>query len=85
MKMEKLNKDTGLIYKMFSSKSKIFYMLSALLFICFVVFIVVDYINYNSILTSFPFYTNIIVRSIEFILPSIICLLVGAILKKRDK
>lgn len=65
------------------SLSKITFVLTILLFICFIISIIVDYINYDATLTSFPFYTNIIVRGIEFLLPSIICLIISFVSRKK--
>ena len=63
--------------------SKISFILFILLLALFIVFITIDYVNYNSILTSFPFYTNIIVRGIEFLLPSVVCFIISFILRKK--
>ncbi len=61
------------------SISKILYIISIILLILFIVFIIYDYKNYNPMITSAPFYLNIIVRLIEFILPSIITFVVGLV------
>lgn len=62
---------------------KILYILSIILVICFIIYLIIDYFNYDSIITSAPFYVNIIIRLLEFILPSIILFIIGFILKNK--
>ena len=62
--------------------SKFLKILAIILLIGFIVFLIFDYLNYNPNETSFPFYTFIIARSLEFILPSIILFIVAKFLKK---
>ena len=64
--------------------SKLFSIFASLLGIIFLIIIFLDYLNYNNY-TSFPFYVTIIVRSIEFLLPSFICLIISNILKIKQK
>ena len=59
------------------------YTLSILLLLVFIIETIVDYIRYNSTLTSFPFYTWVIVNAVYFIVPSLIALFVGLILNKK--
>ena len=63
--------------------SKFLKVISVILVIGFIVIMIFDYRNYNSNETSFPFYTYIITRSLEFILPSIISFIVSMILKRK--
>lgn len=67
------------------NKYKICIKLAILLFMMFIGFIVYDYINYNPMYTSAPFSVNILIRSIEFLLPCLILLIIGLILKKGRK
>ncbi len=54
--------------------NKIMYVVSILLIICFAIFVTYDYINYNKITNSAPFYAFVFVRTLQFILPSVILL-----------
>lgn len=65
-------------------KYKILYGISIILLICFCVFIGIDYSNYDPIVTSAPFSTNILLRGVEFLIPSIIIFVIGIILKKKN-
>lgn len=62
---------------------KLLCIVSIILVIVFAIVLVIDYINYDNTLNSAPFYTWIIVRSIEFILPSIIIFIASIIIKKK--
>lgn len=62
---------------------KIMYAISLLLFLGFILNIVIDYIKYDPIITSAPFYVNIIIRLTEFLLPSIIFIIIGIIYKNK--
>ncbi len=59
--------------------------ISALLFIGFAIRLTVDYIKYDEVLTSFPFYAFVIERAVEFLLPSLVALTVGIIVRHRSK
>ncbi len=61
---------------------KFLYFTSILLIIGFIIRLVADYFTYK--VYSSPFYVYIIVRSLEFLLPSIILLIVGNILKSKN-
>lgn len=61
--------------------SKFLYFISILLIIGFIIFIVLDYLKYD-VSNSAPFYIFIIIRVIEFLLPSLICFIIGNRLKK---
>ena len=62
---------------------KILYGVSALLLLVFFVMLVVDYLHYDAMLTSAPFYVFILIRAIEFLLPSAILFTVALILNKK--
>lgn len=62
---------------------KILYIISLLLFFVFIIMICIDYANYNPFETSAPFYAFVIVRLVEFVVPSILLLLIGKIIKKK--
>lgn len=62
---------------------KILYIISLLLFFVFIIMLCIDYANYNPFETSAPFYAFVIVRLVEFVVPSILLLLIGKIIKKK--
>ena len=64
---------------------KLCYGLSILLVISFIVRTITDYLRYNSTINSAPFYLWIIVNAICFIVPAIIALIVGLVIKKKAK
>lgn len=57
--------------------------ISVLLVLCFVIILGVDYYKYNPIITSAPFYTYIIVRALEFILPGFVIFMIGIVCKRK--
>lgn len=59
------------------------YMIVALLIIGFIIRLGVDYYKYDTVNSSTPFYTLIIERTIEFLIPSIILLIVTKVVKKK--
>lgn len=61
------------------------YTLSSLLFLGFIINTIIDYNRYNSTLNSAPFYLWIVVNMLCFIAPAIIVLIVGMIIKKKQK
>ena len=65
--------------------TKVCYGLSVLLVISFIINTIIDYSRYNSTLNSAPFYLWIIVNAICFIVPAIIALIVGLVIKKKTK
>ena len=65
--------------------AKICYGLSVLLFVGFIINTIIDYARYNSTLNSAPFYLQIVVNAICFIVPAIIVFVVGFIIKKKSK
>lgn len=62
---------------------KFLYTVSIFLIIGFTIRLSVDYFKYDDLNNSAPFYTFIIVRIIEFIIPSIIVFIVGKVMKKK--
>lgn len=62
---------------------KLLYTVCIFLIIGFVIRLGADYFKYDHINGSSPFYTFIIERLVEFILPSIIVFVVGRIMKKK--
>ena len=65
--------------------AKVCYGLSVILFVGFIINTIIDYGRYNSTLNSAPFYMWIIVNAIYFIVPSIITLIIGLVIKKKPK
>ena len=57
--------------------------ITILLIVIFLFIVGIDYYNYDTLNNSAPFYTYIIVRSLEFILPSIILFLISLWIKKN--
>jgi len=57
--------------------------ISLLLFLLYLVILNIDYLHWY--MNSAPFYLNIIVRSVEFIIPSIILVIIGIWLIKNKK
>lgn len=67
-------------------KEKIYnflYGLSIFLIFAFAIILGVDYFKYDTHSNSAPFYVFIIVRVIEFIIPSIIVFAIGKIMKRK--
>ena len=64
---------------------KLCYILSALLAIGFIVQTIFDYRQYSTTLNSAPFYLWIVVNAVFYILPAIVVLIVGLLLKKRKR
>ena len=63
--------------------SKYLNILAIILVIIFLVMLAIDYFRYDSYSTSFPFYTYIILRGVEFLIPSIILFIISKILKNK--
>lgn len=59
------------------------YVIVALLIIGFIIRIGVDYYKYDTVNNSAPFYSLIIERTIEFLIPSVILFIVTKIVKKK--
>ncbi len=64
--------------------SLILFFISLLLILGFIVILNIDWITYYSNYPSAPFYVYIIVRSLEFLLPSILFIIVGIVLLKNS-
>lgn len=62
---------------------KILYAISVILLITFVIILGIDYFNYDKINNSAPFYTFILVRILEFVVPSIIIAIIAKVVKKK--
>lgn len=62
---------------------KFLYSVCIFLILGFAIRLGVDYFKYNNINNSAPFYAFIIVRVVEFIIPSIIIFIVAKIIKKK--
>lgn len=57
--------------------------IALLLLLLYVIVINVDYLHWY--MYSSPFYLNVIFRSIEFLIPAIILLIIGTIVMRREK
>lgn len=64
--------------------SYIFFTIALVLILYCYIVLRLDYLN-NYIFGSAPFYAYILVRSIEFILPAILCIVIGIVLIKKSK
>ena len=62
---------------------KFLYLVCAFLILGFCIRLGVDYYKYDTVLNSAPFYTFVIVRTVEFLAPSIIIFIVARILKNK--
>lgn len=62
---------------------KILYVISVILLIAFVIILGIDYFNYDKINNSAPFYVCILVRILEFVVPSIIIAIIAKVVKKK--
>ncbi len=62
---------------------KFLYIVSIIFIIGFIIIIGVDYFKYDNLNNSAPFYTFIIMRIIEFIIPSILVFIIGKIIKNK--
>ena len=65
--------------------SKLFLGLSLVFIIIFLIWIIIDYINYDSMANSAPFYAYLLIRSLEFILPSLVLFIIYMVLKKKEE
>ena len=62
---------------------KFLYGVSLFLVVGFCVFLVVDGVRYNSVLTSFPFRVFVLVRVVECLLPALVVFVAARILRKK--
>ena len=58
--------------------------ISALLVITFIVKSIVDYFQYDKIVNSAPFFAQVLVNGLYLIIPAIIVVIVGIIVKKKQ-
>ena len=65
--------------------SLIIFFISLLLILGFIVVLNLDWVTYYSSYSSAPFYTYVIVRGLEFLLPSMILIIIGIILLVKKK
>lgn len=63
--------------------SMILFFISLILLFGFIITLNLDYLNWYYY--SSPFYINVIVRSIEFLVPSILIMLIGIYLLRKNK
>ena len=64
---------------------KICFVISILLAVAFVVFLGIDLYYYNPMTNSAPFDAYVIVRGLEFLLPSLIIFIVGLLMRIKIK
>lgn len=64
---------------------KICNLVDVILVIAFVVKSIFDYVHYNPIATSAPYYVNILVNAIYFLLPALLIFVLSLVLKKSIK
>lgn len=62
---------------------KVLYIISIIMIVFFIVMVGVDYFSYDLVNNSAPFYTFVLLRFIEFIVPSIIIFIIAEIIKKK--
>lgn len=62
---------------------KILYAISAILLSTFVIILGIDYFNYDKINNSAPFSAFVLVRILEFVVPSIIIAIIAKVVKKK--
>lgn len=66
------------------NKAKLCFWISAVLAVIFLVKNPLDYIAYSNTLNSAPFWVTILVNGIYFLIPAVIVLICGFLLRKRD-
>ena len=57
--------------------------LSVVLVITFIVLNIIDYVNYNPMVTSAPYYVNLLVNALFWLIPAVIVFIIGIIIEKR--
>lgn len=62
---------------------KFLYAVGGLLLIGFCVRLGVDYLRYDAVSDSAPFYVFVLERLVEFVLPSVISFIAGAVAKRK--
>ena len=65
--------------------AKVCYGMSLILFAMFVINTIIDYGRYNSTLNSAPFYMWILVNAICFVVPAIIALMLGLVIRMKKQ
>lgn len=63
--------------------NKLLLLCSILCFIAFIIRIIADFITYDAMNNSAPFYVNIIIRALEYLLLGIIFFIAYLVMKKR--
>ena len=58
--------------------------LSVVLVITFIVLNIIDYVNYNPMVTSAPYYVNLLVNALFLLIPAVIVFIIGIIIEKRN-
>lgn len=59
------------------NRYKCLYLVSILMICAFIVLVIIDYSNYNPMITSAPFYVDVLIRAVELILPATIFACIG--------
>ena len=57
--------------------------LCVVLVIAFIILSIVDYVNYNPMITSAPYYVDLLVNALFLLMPAIIVFIIGIIIEKR--
>jgi hypothetical protein len=65
-------------------KEKILFIISVLLIFMFVIITLIDYLKYDESYSA-PFAVDIFVRTLEFIIPSVIVFLIALFIKRKNK
>lgn len=65
------------------NKAKLCFWLSAVLTVIFLVKNPLDYITYSNTLNSAPFWVNILVNAIYFLIPALIALVCGFLFRRK--
>lgn len=65
--------------------SLLLYGAAILLAALFVLFTTMDWVHYNTALTSAPFYVTVLVNSVIFLVPAVLFAGIGLILHRRKK
>ncbi len=65
------------------NKAKLCFLISAVLACIFVIKNPLDYLTWSTTLNSAPFWVNILVNAIYFLLPALIALILGFVFRKK--
>lgn len=63
---------------------KLLYIVGIFLIVGFVIRLGIDYFKYDNFNNSAPFYIYILIRSVEFIVPSIIIFIIGKVMQIKS-